>query len=678
MDKQLKQLRTSKGTPHPLGQSLKEEDINFAIRAPHATSVSLCLFERETEKPLAEIPLVPEINKTEDIWHIAIPNQGMDILYAYRIFPPLNAKQQLLLDPYAKCVFSSHEWGKVKKVGSPYPYHPLGEVLGESTFDWGDDSPPHIPLNDLIIYEMSVRAFTKHPSSHVHHPGTFLGIIEKIPYLLELGVNAIELLPVQEFNEQECLQKNPHTKSHLYNAWGYSTVNFFAPMNRYATSSEKGAASHEFKTMVKQLHQHGIEIILDVVFNHTAEGNTEGPILSFKGIDNAVYYLLDANGNYLNYSGCGNTLNVNNPPVLEMIVRCLSYWVTEMHVDGFRFDLASVLKRGTDGNPLDRAPLIEAITKDPILSNVKLIAEPWDAAGLYHVGNFASDTNRWSEWNDKYRDGVRRFIKGTPWSSGEFAARLCGSEDLYPKRSPCSSINFITSHDGFSLADLVSYNSKHNSENGEENRDGSNHNTSWNCGFEGPTTNHKVLTLREKQMKNFHLALMLSQGIPMLTMGDEYCHTKKGNNNTWCQDNDLNWFQWDQLKSKASFYRFYRLLIAFRKKHPILRRLAFLTPIDINWHGVEPFQPDWNSDKRFLAFTLKDHHDDRDLFIAFNAQDHIQLIHLPPPPYAKRWHWVVNTANHSPSDVFENEEGPIQHESSYRIAAYSAIVLEAC
>lgn len=666
-----KQLIANKGLPVPLGVSSQEEGINFALYSSLATSVSLCLFERHSNKLLAELALSPETNKTGDVWHIAVRNLDADILYAYHISPQLNSKQHFLLDPYAKSLSTSNVWGNENF------YSPLGEISPLPIFDWGNDSPPGIPLNALIIYEMHTRAFTQDPSSNVSHPGTFLGIIEKIPHFIELGVNAIELLPVQEFNECEYALTHPNTKNSLYNFWGYSTVNFFAPMNRYAVSAEPGSAISEFKTMVKELHNHGIEVILDVVFNHTAEGDESGPVISFKGIDNPAYYLLDEHGTYLNFSGCGNSFNANHPPVLEMIIASLRYWISEMHVDGFRFDLASALTRGANGTSFQNAPLIQAITADPVLANVKLIAEPWDAGGLYQVGHFAPETKRWSEWNGKFRDGVRRFIKGVPWSSGEFAMRLCGSEDLYHNRTPYASINFITSHDGFSLADLVSYSYKHNIANGEGNRDGSSDNESWNCGAEGATFNRKILALRNRQMKNFHLALMLSLGVPMLTMGDEYGHTKNGNNNTWCQDNALSWFHWDQLESNEEFYRFYRLMIQFRKKRPMLRRLSFLTNKDVDWHGLEPFEPDWNSDIRFVAFTLKDHQHERDLFVAFNAQDHTQLIHLPPPPYSKQWRWAVNTANHSPSDIFENEEGPIQHESSYRLAAYSAIVLEA-
>jgi isoamylase/glycogen operon protein len=669
-----KEFIINKGVPSPLGPSMQGEEVNFALYSSNANPVSLCIFDRENENPIAEIPLLPEVNKTGNIWHISVSNIDPNSVYAYKISSKMNPEHHYLLDPYAKSLSTTKTWGKNN---SRDLYRPFADIIQYYPFDWGTDSPPNIPLNELIIYEVPVRSFTRHPSSKIDHPGTFLGIIEKIPHLVDLGINAVELLPVQEFNECEYRLTHPSVKSTLFNLWGYSTVNFFAPMNRFAVSKDPGAAIGEFKEMVKKLHEHGIEIILDVVFNHTAEGDETGPVISFKGIDNALYYILDEHGAYRNFSGCGNSLNANEPAVLEMIIDCLCYWVTEMHVDGFRFDLASALTRGPDGTFIEKPPLIEAITTNPILSKIKLIAEPWDAAGLYQVGRFAPETKRWSEWNGQYRDSVRRFIKGSPWASGEFATRLCGSQDLYHDRGPCNSINFVTSHDGFSLADLVSYNCKHNIENGEGNRDGFADNLSWNCGIEGPTENKKIQALRERQMKNFHLALMISQGIPMIVMGDEYGHLKNGNNNTWCQDNDLSWFNWDKLKENGAFYRFYKQLIYFRKKHPILKRLTFLSHQDVDWHGTEPFKPEWNSDMRFVAFTLKDHQHNQDLFIAFNAQDHNQVVQLPPPPYSKHWRWVVNTANPSPFDFFENDEGPTQTENSFRMPAYSSIVLKA-
>lgn len=670
---------TSTGSPYPFGASSNEKGINFALPSTHASAITLCFFDPKKGNLISEIPLLPQLNKTGDVWHVLVHDLDPSLTYAYKIIPELSEEQMFISDPYAKSVATSNEWGKANL----YPtlqkeiYIPLSEIVLSNDFDWGEDRPLKIPINDLIIYEMHVRGFTNHPSSQAKHPGTFLGVIEKIPHLIELGVNAVELMPIQEFNENEYEKTHPDMKKTLYNFWGYSTVNFFSPMNRYASSPKRQAAINEFKTMVKALHEHGIEVILDIVLNHTAEGDKTGPIISFKGIDNAVYYILDTHGDYYNFSGCGNSVNANSPQVIELIIACLRYWTAEMHVDGFRFDLASALTRGTHGQPLVWAPLIEAITRDPILAKVKLIAEPWDAAGLYQVGYFAPETKRWSEWNGKYRDSVRRFIKGEYSSHGDFARRLCGSEDLYHNRGPCNSVNFITAHDGFTLADLVSYNKKHNLENGENNQDGTNDNESWNCGVEGPTTNKKILLLRERQMKNFHLALMVSQGLPMLLMGDEYGHSKYGNNNTWCQDNDLNWFLWDQLQKNASFYRFYRFLVHFRKDHPLLKRMSFLTTKDIDWHGAEPFKIDWSSPMPFVALTIYDHEKGNNLYIAFNPQDRAVTIKLPPPPESKAWEWVVNTANPSPYDCYEDEKGPFFQEAAYSMEPHSAILLEA-
>lgn len=663
----MENLTLDKGQPYPFGVSKSGENtLNFAIVSVVARSVSLCLFERATRQIVAEIPIDPQ-NKTGDVWHIALNDASTDLLYAYRV----DESPQLLLDPYAKGVSTGTTWGNNNT------YQPLGEIIVDSAFDWEEVQSPQLPLKDLIIYEMHVRGFTQHSSSKVKHPGTYLGVIEKIPHLLDLGINAIELLPSQEFNENEYTKIDPISQKPLLNFWGYSTVNFFAPMSRYASDSmQHGAAINEFKTMVRELHKNHIEVILDVVFNHTAEGNERGPTLSFKGLDPEIYYMFDSQGKYQNFSGCGNTFNANHPIVIEFIISCLRYWTTEMHVDGFRFDLASALMRGSDGRPLSIAPLIKAITKDPILADVKLIAEPWDAAGLYQVGSFAPDTTRWSEWNGKYRDTVRRFIKGTPWINGEFAMRLCGSEDLYHYRGPTTSLNFVIAHDGFTLADLVSYNNKHNRENGEENQDGSNDNDSWNCGHEGPTKLPSILALRQKQMRNHLLALMISQGVPMIHMGDEYGHTKNGNNNTWCQDNELNWFLWDQLHSNEGYYRFYRLMIQFRKQHPFLQRTSFLKTKNIDWHGTLPFKPNWTSHVAFIAMTLHEGREGKDIYIAFNAHENTSHVELPNPPRGHHWQWVVNTANDSPEDIYEGNTGPHLEGLSYPMSPFSAIVLQ--
>ena len=513
-------MEASKGTAFPFGATAQGEGVNFAIYVNGADKVSLCFFEEnKLDQPFHEIELK---HKTGDVWHAFIKGLPPVFAYAYRVV--LSSQKEvshLLLDPYAKCIASEPKWHD--QTNHEAVYRPLGKVTQNSTFDWGDDTPLHIPMKDLIIYEMHVRGFTRDPSSKIQHPGTYKGIIEKIPYLKDLGVNALELLPLHEFNEQEVLHVNPETKQKLHNYFGYSTVNFFSPMNRYASRTEGDQALNEFKSMVKELHKNGIEVILDVVFNHTFEGNEKGPVASYKGLDAKAYYMINDQGNYLNFSGCGNTFNCNHPITRELIIDALRYWVLEMHVDGFRFDLAPILNRAADGTPLDNAPLVEAISHDPILASTRLIAEAWDPGGLYQVGKFAPKDINWFEWNGKYRDVVRCFIKGTAQQKKVFAGVISGSQDIYGSRSPTSSINFITAHDGFSLADLVSYNEKHNHLNGEENRDGLNNNDSWNCGHEGETDSKKVINLRKKQVRNFHLALMISLGVPMILMGDGIC-----------------------------------------------------------------------------------------------------------------------------------------------------------
>lgn len=650
-----------RGYPLPLGTSWQDLGINFAIYAKDVESMSLCLFQKGKKIPEKEIPL----SRTGNVWHTQGFNLPEETLYAYcpTYSSPHHHHATFLLDPYARGVSSHLHWGQSTD------YFPLGRIQTNKLFDWEEDEFPLIPMKDLIIYEMHVRGFTRHPSSEVENPGTFLGIIEKIPYLKELGVNAIELLPIHEFNECEYTKQNPITHQTLYNYWGYSTVNFFSPMERYSTG--QAAALNEFKTMVKALHKNGIEVILDVVFNHTAEGPLNAPTISFRGLDPHSYYIVDSKGKYKDFSGCGNTFNSNNPITLELIIEALRFWVADMHVDGFRFDLASVFMRDENGNPVSKSRIVDAITADPVLSSTKLIAEAWDAAGLFQVGSFAPPGTRWCEWNGLYRDDVRIYLKGDSKGKNLFATRLCGSQDLYGKgKTPIASINFVTCHDGFTLADLVAYHHKHNIPNGEENRDGTNDNRSWNCGVEGVTENSKILTLRERQMRNFHLALMISQGIPMLLMGDEYGHTKNGNNNSWCQDNELNWFLWDELEKKNDFYRFYRLMIQFRKTHPQLKKEIYLTDGNIVWHGVKPFVPEWNNDNKFIAFTLEG------IFVAFNASGHDMPLTFPPPPEGKKWHWIVATHYMSPNDIFEVDKAPPAGESTV-LPPHSAMLLEA-
>jgi isoamylase len=649
---------TKPGYPSPFGTLITPNGVNFAVFANCSREVNLILRNPETLEIFAKIPLNFQ---TGQVKHCFVESLAPPFLYSFEV----DGKE--LLDPFAKALSSPHEWGKDEK------YQPYGLTPKEGIFDWSEDHRLNLPKEDLIIYEMHVRGFTQDPSSQVFHPGTFLGVIEKIPYLLDLGVNAVELIPIHEFNENEYRLNNPQVSEQLYQYWGYSTVNFFCPMNRYAI----GDAASEFKQMVLALHKGGIEVILDVVFNHTSEGNEHGPIQSFKGLSNKTYYIFDSNDQYANYTGCGNTFNCNHPAVISFIIEALQYWVVEMHVDGFRFDLASIFYRGEDGHVLTFPPILEAITKDPILAGVKLIAEPWDASGLYQVGGFFPESKRFGEWNGRYRDCMRRFLKGDTHLKGEFATRLSGSEDLYghDRRAPKNSINFITCHDGFTLSDLVSYNSKHNLANGEYNRDGTNQNDSWNCGQEGKSDDLEVLLLRMRQMKNIHLALMVSQGVPMLNMGDEYGHTKEGNNNTWCQDNRLNWFLWDKLQENGPLFRFYKGLIHFRRSNPLLCRKKFLQDDDIEWHGKVPCDPLWDIDDQFVAFTLIDKVKGNDLYIAFNASKDQVEIRLPKARSGKSWARVANTALASPEDYVEDPREALLHSTSCSMASCSSLIL---
>lgn len=684
MQNAIMDFKASKGKPLPFGVSGSLGQTNFAIYCEKASRVKLLLFQKNNPSPVFFIELDSSKNKTGCVWHITLYDLLPDLLYAYEIEyidSESNAVKtaQLILDPYAKELSTSNVWGNNEDSTDPLIrdfYHPKGLVLKNVPFDWENSKHPRTPLDELIIYEMHVRGLTQDKSSGVKHPGGFLGVVEKIPHFLDLGINAVELLPIHEFNEMENPRVNPITNERLFNYWGYSTVNYFSPMNRYASTNAPGQAIQDFKTMVRELHKNGIEVILDVVYNHTAEGNEKGPIISFKGLADSVYYLIEPPNKYLDFTGCGNTFNCNHPVALDLILNSLRYWVIEMKVDGFRFDLASAMTRSSNGEPLALAPIVEAISKDPILAETKLIAESWDAVGLYQVGSFYPQEKRWCEWNGIYRDTIRRFLKGTPGLKGDFVTRLCGSQDLYHNRGPCTSINFITCHDGFTLNDLVSYNHKHNLENGEDNNDGSGFNDSWNCGVEGTTDDPEILALRERQMRNFHLALMVSLGIPMLHMGDEYGHTKKGNNNTYCQDNELNWFLWNKLESSKGLYRFYRLLIYFRKNHPILRRKEFLTDKDVIWHGFKIETPLWEQHTQFVAYTLLGHENESDLYIAFNAKDVSTEVELPANDETKKWYWIVDTSKPSPEDFIESEKSKPVLETRYMMMGHSAILLK--
>ncbi|XP_071725447.1 isoamylase 1, chloroplastic isoform X2 [Rutidosis leptorrhynchoides] len=613
---------------------------------------------------------------------------------------------QILLDPYAKAVVSRGEFGVLgpdddcwSQMACTIP------VIDE--FDWEGDLPLSFAQRDLVIYEMHVRGFTRHESSNTESRGTYLGVVDKLDHLKELGVNCIELMPCHEFNELEYYSYNPVLGDYRLNYWGYSTINYFSPMLRYASAGARNCgldAINEFKQLVKEAHKRGIEVLMDVVFNHTAEGNENGPILSFRGVNNSVFYMLAPKGEFYNYSGCGNTFNCNHPVVRQFIVDSLRYWVTEMHVDGFRFDLASIMTRSsslwdavnvygtqleddvlTTGSPLSNPPLIDMISNDPILRGVKLIAEAWDCGGLYQVGVFPH-WGVWSEWNGKYRDTVRQFIKGTDGFSGAFAECLCGSPNLYQKggRKPWHSVNFICAHDGFTLADLVTYNEKHNIANGEDNKDGDSHNNSWNCGQEGEFVSISVKRLRKRQMKNFFLCLMVSQGVPMIHMGDEYGHTKGGNNNTYCHDNHMNYFQWDKLEDSSSdFFRFCRLITNFRHECESLGLNDFPTAERLQWHGHAPETPDWTETSRFVAFSMKDSVKG-ELYIAFNTGHLPVTITLPERPGYK-WDPLVDTSKPAPFDFLSHDiperELAIKQYSQfldanlYPMLSYSSIIL---
>ncbi|MBQ9344447.1 MAG: glycogen debranching protein GlgX [Kiritimatiellae bacterium] len=651
---------------HPL----PDGGVSFAIFSHHATRVWLLLFDApDAATPAREIPFDPATDRTGDIWHKFIPEARPGQYYLYRMDGPANPAlaiafdpDQWLLDPYALAVAGQPEWGGHKgvrpgaKVKSG-PLFPKGIILADD-FDWADDRPPRIPLADSVIYETSVRGYTVHSSARVHHPGTFAGLAEKIPYIKSLGVTTVELLPAQEFNEMELFWENGPRRA-LRNFWGYSTLAFFAPNGRFACANQHGEQVREFKQMVKAFHDAGLEVILDVVFNHTAEGGPAAQTYSFRGIDNPVYYMVDPVARaYRNYSGCGNSFNANHPVVREFILDCLRYWALTMHVDGFRFDLATALTRGRDGDLLANPPLVEAIADDPILADRKIIAEAWDAAGAYQVGSFPSP--RWSEWNGKFRDDVRAFWAATPGSLATFATRLCGSPDLYNRDglTPLKSINYVASHDGFTIHDITAYARKHNLANCEENRDGDNDNRSDNCGREGPSRDPTILARRLRRQKNLLASLFLAQGVPMLLAGDEFSRTQLGNNNAYCQDNEISWVDWRLLPRNSALTSFVSRLIAFRKAHPALRRDAFFSGNapdadypDLRWYAPDGAPlPDWHNSlavacridgrpaRSGLALP------DDDLYLAFNASAADAAFELPPPaPDAAPWRLEFHT-----------------------------------
>jgi glycogen operon protein len=683
----------SPGEPYPLGATVTPDGINFSLFSQNATGVELLLFKRYDDlQPFQIIPFHPHINKSFFYWHVFLEGADEGLIYAYRLDGPFNPAgghrfnpRKVLLDPYSKGVVYNHNWSRAEASGPEENVHSAMKslVVDEHRYKWNGVKSPGYHLSDSILYEMHVRGFTKHPSSKVKHPGTFDGIVEKIPYLKQLGVTTIELLPIHQFDMHENSNRNPITGEKLVNFWGYNSICFFSPHRGYYIEGwETMHYLTGFRDMVKALHKAGLEIILDVVFNHTGEGDEKGPTISFKGIENSVYYLLDSadRSNYLNYSGCGNTVNCNHPLVRRMILDSLRYWVTTMHVDGFRFDLASILSRDETGKPMTNPPLLWEIESDPILQKTKIIAEAWDAAGLYQVGAFPGE--RWAEWNGRYRDDVRQFVRGDNGMVEGFAARLAGSPDLYARlsREPYQSVNYVTCHDGFTLRDLVSYEKKHNLSNGENNEDGQPENHSCNYGKEGPS---KALEeLRIRQMKNFTAILMLSQGTPMILAGDEVGRTQRGNNNAYCHDNEITWFNWNLLKTEKELLRFFRLMIAFRKSHPTLRRREYFWGqknaqgwSEINWHGIHLNQPDLGYYSHSIAFTLAGFDQYPDIHAMINCWTSPLEFEIPRLPAGKLWLRSVDTGLASPDDIAEEGTEPPVEKDRYLVDQRSVAVL---
>lgn len=644
--------------------------VNFTIQSQGAVSCELLLFAREAKTPYAVIKF-PQNYRIGFVYSMIVFDLDIyEFEYAFRLDGPYNEqkglrfdKTKVLLDPYARAVTGQSKWGSKNCVEHGY----RARVV-RNDFDWGLERQPQIPMEDMIIYEAHVRGFTMDSSSSVSCPGTFKGLQEKIPYLKKLGINAVELMPVFEFDE---MRDERFVDEHqLLDYWGYNPISFFAPNTSYASTSEYNQEGKELKELIKSFHDSGIDIILDVVFNHTAEGNEMGPCFSFKGFDNNIYYMLTPDGHYYNFSGCGNTLNCNHPVVQQLILDCLRYWVTDYRVDGFRFDLASILGRNEDGSPMSQPPLLQSLAFDPILGNVKLIAEAWDAGGLYQVGSFPS-WHRWAEWNGRYRDDIRSFLKGDPGMAEAAAQRITGSPDLYDPafRGLNASVNFLTCHDGFTLYDLYAYNEKHNEENGWNNTDGTDDNRSWNCGIEGDTTNQEVLSLRERMIQNACAVLMCSRGTPMFLSGDEFGDTRHGNNNPYCQDNPISWLDWSLQKKNHNLFEFFRCMIAFRKHHPVIRRS--LSPSHTGYpstsiHGLTPGEPDYSYDSRTICVLFAGHDDRTDkedlVFIAVNPYWRTLKLTLPPLGDHLTWYIAVNTGDPVHTTFKPEEMPPAENE----------------
>jgi glycogen operon protein len=677
------------GEPAPLGATIVRGGVNFSIYSRDAKSVELLLFDREDDpKPARTITLDPTGNHTYHYWHTFVPGVKPGQIYGYKVSGPFDPSQGLrfdpnkvLLDPYGRGVVVPKNYDRLAGAskGGNTAVAMKNVVVDPSSYDWERDRPLRTPSAQTIIYEMHVGAFTRHPSSGLPESkrGTYAGLVEKLPYLQKLGITAIELLPVFQFDAQDC-------PPGLVNFWGYQPVSFFSPHAAYSSRKDVLGPIDEFRDMVKACHRAGIEVILDVVFNHTAEGAAHGPTFCFRGLDNPTYYILEKDrSRYADHSGCGNTLNANNPIVRRMIVDSIRYWVQEMHVDGFRFDLASILSRDSSGNVLPNPPVLWDLESDPALAGTKLIAEAWDASGLYQVGSFVGDS--WKEWNGRFRDDLRRFFTGHPCSLRQFADRFTGSHEMYrhKMREPEQSINFVTCHDGFTLNDLVSYDRKHNEANGESNRDGGNDNFSCNCGTEGPTDDPAIETLRNRQVKNFLVSTLLSIGTPMILMGDEVRRTQHGNNNGYCHDNENNWFDWNLLKKHADIHRFVSLLNARRRRRSAeheRRRITLTQLIDKankSWHGVKRNQPDWGDTSQSVAFTAELKADRLLVHLIFNAYAEPLEFELPQKPNGANIEWRrwIDTALPSPADIVPWEEATAASSDRYRAEAKSVIVL---
>jgi glycogen operon protein len=674
--------------PLPYGAMVWEGGVQFVIFSRNATAMRVLLYDALGDREPSEIiDLVPETDRWGDIWSVFVPGIGRGQLYHLQADGPFEPERgqrfdgtARLIDPFAKALAGDFQESTDGVIRPPKC------VVVDDHFAWQGDRHLRRKLSETVIYEMHVRGFTRSKTSRVKNPGSYLGVIEKIPYLQSLGVTAVELMPVHEFPINDWFGR----KKHRPNYWGYDPLCFFAPHRGYAAGSEPGAQVNEFKQMVLELHRAGIEVILDVVFNHTAEGNHLGPTLSMKGLENGVYYMLDDQGRYRNYTGCGNTVNGNHPIVREMIFHCLRHWVLNYHVDGFRFDLASILSRNRQGELVPNPPVVETIAEDPLLADTKIIAEAWDAAGAYQVGSFANA--RWSEWNGHYRDDLRRYWRGDPGLRNQLATRLAGSSDLYQPsgRRPYHSINFVTSHDGFTINDLVSYNHKHNEANGEGNRDGDNNNHSFNYGVEGPTRRKAVEEVRRRQIKNKLASLLLSQGVPMLLAGDECRRSQQGNNNAYCQDNELSWFNWKLVERNSDLVRFVQALVAFRRAEPVVRRAHFLTGKaeswtqgnmpDVAWFGADGEPPNWRK-KEDLGLTClfgaaplqQGRPRSRHVLIHFHPGLEPQTFHRPRNALPLRWRKFIDTAAAPPDDVFPDAGGPLCQCETVELAPRSLV-----